>query len=129
MATLAATLLTAPAWAQSKVDRAVEKAYEQIGKGRPEEAVKTLTKAAEEEGAAGYIALGRLQERLGDLEAAEAAYERARDAASPALRADALAAAANFALRGGTGRAALALARQAVEARADGTTLAALARA
>ena len=129
VALLAALLVTSSAGAQSKLEKAIEKAYEQIEKGKPDDAVKTLTKAAEEEGAEGYMALGRLQERLGNLEAAKAAYDQARTTASPALRPDALAAAANFALRGGTGRDALVLAKQAVDAGANANTLAALARA
>jgi tetratricopeptide (TPR) repeat protein len=122
-------LLTPLVWAQSKLDKAVEKANEQVEKGKPDDAVKTLTKAAEEAGAEGYVALGRLQERLGNLEEAKAAYEQAKASASPAYRPEALAVAANFALREGAGKDALALAQQAVEARASADTLASLARA
>jgi tetratricopeptide (TPR) repeat protein len=131
--TLAALLtlgLLAPmAWAQSKLDKAVEKANEQVEKGKPDDAVKTLTKATEEAGAEGYVALGRLQERLGNLEAAKAAYDQAKATASPDYKPEALAVAANFALREGTGKDALALAEQAVQAKATSDTLAALARA
>jgi tetratricopeptide (TPR) repeat protein len=122
-------LLTPMAWAQSKLEKAIEKANEQVEKGRPEDAVKTLTRAAEELGAEGYVPLGRLQERLGDLEAAKAAYDQAKATASPEYRPEALAAAAHFALREGTGRDALALAQQAVRTKASAETLAALARA
>jgi tetratricopeptide (TPR) repeat protein len=122
-------LLTPIAWAQSKLDKAVEKANEQVDKGKPDDAVKTLTKAADEAGAEGYVALGRLQERLGNLEAAKAAYAQARTTASPAYRSQALAVAANFALREGASRDALELAQQAVQANASAETLAALARA
>jgi tetratricopeptide (TPR) repeat protein len=122
-------LLTPIAWAQSKLDRAVEKANEQVEKGKPDDAVKTLTRAAEDAGAEGYVALGRLQERLGNLEAAKAAYDQARTTASPAYRPRALAVAATFTLRTGAGRDALELAQQAVQANASAETLAALARA
>jgi tetratricopeptide (TPR) repeat protein len=131
--TLAALLvlgLLAPvAWAQSKLDKAVEKANEQVEKGKPDDAVKTLTKAAEDAGAEGYVALGRLQERLGDLDAAKAAYDQAKATASPEYKPEALAVAANFALREGASRDALALARQAVQAKPTADTLAALSRA
>ena len=126
---LVVALIASPLWAQSKLDKAIDKAHEQIEKNEPDEAVKTLTKAAEQAGAVGYIALGRLQERLGNLEEAAAAYERAQATASPAVRPDVLAAAATFALRTGTGHDALELANRAVEAGATATTLAAKARA
>jgi tetratricopeptide (TPR) repeat protein len=129
VALLASALLATPAWAQSKLDKAIEKAYEQVEKGKPDDAVKTLTKAAEDEGADGYIALGRLQERLGSLDAAKAAYDQAKSVASPAQRPDVLAVIANFNLRSGTGHDALVVAQQAVEAGANANTLAALARA
>jgi superkiller protein 3 len=126
---LAVGLLASPALAQSKLDQAIAKAEEQLQKGKPEEAVKTLAKAAEQAGAEGYLALGRFQERLGNLEEAAAAYGRARDAASGPSRADALAALANFTLRTGKGADALALAKQAGAAGATPNALAALARA
>jgi tetratricopeptide (TPR) repeat protein len=122
-------LLTPVAWAQSKLEKAIEKANEQVDKGKPDDAVKTLTKAAEDAGAEGYVALGRLQERLGDLDAAKTAYDLAKATASPAYRPQALAVAANFALREGAGKDALALAEQAVQAKANAETLAALSRA
>ena len=129
VALLVPLIFAGPVWAQSKLDKAVEKAYEQVEKGKPDDAVKTLEKAAEEAGAEGYVALGQLHERLGNLQGASAAYEQARTTASPAGRADVLATAASFALRAGTGKDALALAKQAVEAGANANTLAALARA
>jgi tetratricopeptide (TPR) repeat protein len=121
--------LVAPAAAQSKLDQAVAKAEEQLLKGKPEDAVKTLTKAAAEAGAEGQIALGRLHERIGDLEAAAKAYEQAKGSATGAARADALASVANFTLRRGKATDALAVAKQAVEAGATPAALAALARA
>ena len=121
--------LAAPAAAQSKLDQAIAKAEEQLAKGKPEEAVKTLTKAAAEAGAEGQLALARLHERIGDLETAAKAYEQAKGLAVGAARADALAAAANFTLRRGKATDALALAKQAVEAGATPAALAAMARA
>ncbi len=115
--------------AQSKLDQAWTKALEQIQKGKPEDAVKTMTKAAGEAGAEGQVALGRLHERLGNLDEAQAAYGQARSTASGAGRADVLAAVANFTLRKGNGKEALALANEAVTASPTAEALAAQARA
>ena len=131
LAALAAVaFLAAPAAAQqSKLDQAIAKADEQLVKGKPEEAIKTLTKAAAEAGAEGQLALARLHERVGDLESAAKAYEQAKGSAIGAARADALAAVANFTLRRGKATDALAIAKQAVEAGATPAALAAMARA
>jgi tetratricopeptide (TPR) repeat protein len=127
VAPLAALVLIAgPALAQSKLDQAVSKAYDQLQKGKPEDAVKTLTKAAGEAGPEGQIALGRLHERIGDLDAAAAAYAQARSAGGGA---DVLAAVAAFTLRTGTGKEALQIAREAVARGATAPALAAEARA
>jgi tetratricopeptide (TPR) repeat protein len=122
-------LLAGSAHAQSKLDQAIDKANEQLQKGKPEDAVKTLTKAAEQFGAEGQVALGRLEERIGDLEAAKSAYDQAKVSASGPTRPTVLAAVANFTLRTGTGKDALAIATQAVAAGATPEALAALARA
>ena len=121
LAALAAVaFLAAPAAAQqSKLDQAIAKADEQLVKGKPDDAIKTLTKAAAEAGAEGQLALARLHERVGDLESAAKAYEQAKGSATGAARADALAAVANFTLRRGKATDALAIAKQAVEAGAD----------
>ncbi len=130
LAALAAVaFLAAAAAAQSKLDQAVAKADEQLAKGKPEDAVKTLTKAAAEAGAEGQVALGRLQERIGNLDAAAEAYGQAKTSASGPGRADILAAVANFTLRKGKAADALAIAKQAVEAGATPAALAAMARA
>jgi tetratricopeptide (TPR) repeat protein len=121
--------LAAPAAAQSKLDQAIAKADEQLVKGKPDDAVKTLTKAAAEAGTEGQIALARLHERIGDIEAAARVYEQAKGSATGAARADALAAVANFTLRRGKATDALAIAKQAVEAGATPASLAAMARA
>ena len=126
-ALLALGVAAAPALAQqSKLDQAIAKADEQVLKGKPDDAVKTLTKAAAEAGAEGQLALGRLQERLGNLDAAAAAYTAA---SSGSASAGALAAAANFHLRKGKAEDALALAQRAVQAGQTPAALAALARA
>ncbi len=127
VAFLAAPCFAAPQ--QSKLDQAIAKADEQLVKGKPDEAIKTLTKAAAEAGAEGQLALGRLHERIGDLEAAAAAYEQAKGSAVGPARADALAAVVNFTLRRGKAADALAIAKQAVEAGATPAALAAMARA
>ena len=127
VAFLAASSFAAPQ--QSKLDQAIAKADEQLVKGKPDEAIKTLTKAAAEAGAEGQLALGRLHERIGDLEAAAAAYEQAKGSAVGPARADALAAVVNFTLRRGKATDALAIAKQAVEAGATPAALAAMARA
>jgi cellulose synthase operon protein C len=122
-------LLAAPAFAQSKLDQAVAKALDQIQKGRPEDAVKTMKKAADENGAEGQVALGRIQERIGNLDDAQAAYTAARGAASGPGKSDILAAVANFTLRKGTAKDALAIANEAVAASPSAAALAAQARA
>jgi len=124
-------LLASPTLAQqSKLDQAMAKALDQIQKGRPEEAVKTMTKAAAENGAEGQMALGRLQERLGNLDEAQAAYTQARSSASGPAKSEILAAIANFTLRRGTGKDALAIANEALAASpSSASALAAQARA
>ena len=128
---LAALLaLASPALAQSKLDQAWQKALDQVVKGKPEEAVKTMTKAAAESGPEGQVALGRLYERIGGdegLTQAQAAYSQARSAGKG--NADVLAAVANFTLRKGTAKDALAIANEAVAASPSAGALAAQARA
>jgi tetratricopeptide (TPR) repeat protein len=127
LAALAAVaFLAAMAAAQSKLDQALAKADEQLSKGKPDDAVKTLARAAADTGAEGLVALGRLQERIGNLDAAAAAYGQAK--ATGASNADVLAAVANFTLRRGKAQDALALAKQAVAAGATPAALAAMAR-
>jgi tetratricopeptide (TPR) repeat protein len=128
-ATAALALLASGSLAQTKLDQAVAKALEQVQKGKPEDAVKTMTKAAAEAGAEGQVALARLQERLGNLDEAQAAYSQARTTASGPGRAEVLAAVANFTLRRGTAKDALTIANEAVAASATANSLAAQARA
>ncbi len=122
-------LVSTPVWAQSKLDKAIKKAYEKLEDGKPDDAVKELTKATKDGGAQAYIALGQLHERMGQLDEAGAAYTQAGDVASPAYKPTALANLANFTLRRGTAREALLIANTAVQAGETATTLAARARA
>ncbi len=128
-ATAALVLLASPVLAQSKLDQAVAKALEQVQKGKPEDAVKTMTKAAAEAGAEGQLALARLHERLGNLDEAQAAYSQAKATANGAGRSDILAAVANFTLRKGNGKDALTIANEAVLASPTANAFAAQARA
>jgi superkiller protein 3 len=127
-------LLAAPVLADRKLDEAVAKAEEQLQKGKPEDALKTLTKLTEQNPSGeAFLALARLQERLGNLDDAAATLTRAKDA-SPAgpARAEVLAAWAGMDLLRGTGKDALAHATEAVEqvkASPTPSALAALARA
>ena len=128
--TVSLVLLATVGIAQTaKLDQAIAKADELLAKGRPAEAVKALTKAAGEAGAAGQVALGRLQERAGDLEAAAAAYEAVRATAAGGDKAELLPPVAQFLLRRGKADEAQKVAREAVEARATAAGLAVLARA
>jgi tetratricopeptide (TPR) repeat protein len=125
----AVAFLATAAAAQSKLDQAIAKADEQLAKGKPEDAVKTLSKAAADAGAEGQVALGRLQERIGNLDAAAEAYSQAKATATGPGRADVLAAAAEFTLRKGKAADAMATAKEAVAAGATPAALAAMARA
>jgi len=130
LAALAAVaFLATVAAAQSKLDQAVAKAEDQVAKGKPDDAVKTLTRAAADAGAEGQVALGRLQERLGNLDAAAEAYNQAKSSASGPGRADVLATIANFTLRRGKAADAMTVAKEAVAAGATPASLAAMARA
>jgi superkiller protein 3 len=130
LAALAAVVFLATATAaQSKLDQAIAKADEQLAKGKPDDAVKTLTKAAADAGAEGLVALGRLQERVGNLDAAAEAYDQAKAAAAGPGRADILAAVANFTLRRGKAADAMAIAKDAVQAGATPASFAVMARA
>ena len=72
MAAAAALSLAAPlARADQKLDQAVAKAEEQILKNKPEEALKGMTKFAEGANSGeAFLALARIQEKTGDVEAA-----------------------------------------------------------
>jgi tetratricopeptide (TPR) repeat protein len=123
------TLLAVPAFGDVKLDEAFAKASEQALKGKPEEAVKTMQKAVSQCGncAEGNLLLGRLQEKVGNLDDAGTAYTAAAGGAGVG-RAEGLAALADYELRTTAAKNALVHAQQAVEAQATPTTLAVLAR-
>jgi len=129
-----ASLLAGPAWADKKLDEAVAKAEAQLAKGKEDEAVKLLEKAASQapRDPEAQLALAQLQSRLGKLDQAAPAFAKAGELAAGApagVRARVLAGRSGFALRAGTVRDALTLARQAVEAEVGAESLSALARA
>jgi tetratricopeptide (TPR) repeat protein len=120
--------------ADKRLDEAVAKAEVQLTKGKPDDAVKTLQKAASraKRDPEAQLALGRLLSRLGRRDEAGEAFAKAGElaaAAPAAVKARVLAGRSAFALRTATVGEALALARQAVEAHAGPESLAALARA
>jgi len=125
---------TAPARADKKLDDAVAKAEEQLAKGKEDEAVKVLQKAASQapRDPEAPLALALLLSRLGKLDDARVAFGRAGElsaAAAPPVRARVAANRSAFELRAGRARDALTLAQQAVEARPGADEWAALARA
>jgi tetratricopeptide (TPR) repeat protein len=126
-------LLAAPVLADKKLDDAVAKAEEQLAKGKPEEALKTMQKAASQNATSeGYIALGRFQEKLGSFDEAAASLNKAVEmsgAAPGPARGDAYAALSALELQRGSGANALAHAQKAVEGQPGPAGLAALARA
>jgi tetratricopeptide (TPR) repeat protein len=120
--------------ADKKLDDAVARAEAQLAKGKEDEAVKILQKAASQapRDPEPQLALARMFLKLGKLDEAGNALGKAGELASgapPNVRARVLVARSAFALRAGTVRDALALARQAVEAEAGADSLAALVRA
>jgi superkiller protein 3 len=126
-----AALLAAPAsaTADQKVDEAVAKFKDQMQKGKSEEALKTVQKLASNPSPEAQLEAGRLQERLGNLDDAAAAYKKAADAGVGASKAEALAAQASLELRTGPAKTALGRAEQAVQAQSNPSTLGALAKA
>lgn len=132
---LTAVAVAAPlgALADVKVDQAVAKAEEQFAKGKPEEAIKNLTKLATgSPSVEAYLALAKFQERNGQADDAIASVAKAVDigvSAAPNLKGMAHAAAARSALRHGSGKSALDHAHKAVEADKSADTLGALASA
>jgi tetratricopeptide (TPR) repeat protein len=128
---IVSVVLAAPAWADRRVDDAVAKAEEQIRKQRPEDAVKTMQKAAAQANSVeAYIALARIQRRAGQRDAAAESTRKAIGAvATSPDKAEALATVAGVLLSEGSGKDALGQAQQAVAAQETAVTLAALARA
>ena len=130
---VAGSLATSEARADIKTDQAIAKAEEQFAKGKPDEAIKSLMKVATgTPSVEAYLALASLQERNGNAEDAVASIAKAVDvsaSATPALKAQALAASAHMALRNGSGAAALDMANKAVAADKNGHSLGTLASA
>jgi tetratricopeptide (TPR) repeat protein len=127
------SLIASPARADKKLDEAVAKAEDQVAKGRPEEAVKTLQKAvAQTPGSEGQVALCNLQAKLGNFDEATAACAKAKDASATepaATKAATLSAVASYHLAVGTAKDALAAAQSAAEAQPTPDSLSVLARA
>jgi tetratricopeptide (TPR) repeat protein len=124
-------LLATPALADKRLDDAVARAEDQIAKGKPEEALKTMQKAASQQPTSpeAQLALARVQQRVGSLDDAAASIAKASQLAAGPVKADVLAAHSAMDLMRGTGKDALAHAEQAVQAQATPAALAALARA
>ncbi|HEV7500529.1 MAG TPA: tetratricopeptide repeat protein, partial [Vicinamibacteria bacterium] len=103
-------------------------------KGKPDDALKTVQKAAEQANTPeAYLALARFQQRLASPEDAQTSVTKAVElsaSATPDVKAEALAALSGLDLTRGTGRDALSHADDAVKAApANGNALAAQARA
>jgi tetratricopeptide (TPR) repeat protein len=129
-----AACAAAPARADKRLDEALAKAEAQLARGREDEAIRILQKAAAQAARdpEAPLALAAVLTRLGRLDEAGAALGKAGDlarSAPAAVRAKVLVRRSAFALRAGTAGDAQALAREAVEASAGAETLAALARA
>jgi tetratricopeptide (TPR) repeat protein len=131
---LAVLLLSTPVLADKRLDDAVARAEDQIQKGRTDEALKTMQKAVSQQptSSEAYLALGRVQRRVGSLDDAAASVAKAVEmsaTAGGAVRAEALAALSAMDLLRGSGKDALAHAEQAVQVQATPASLAALTRA
>ncbi len=113
--------------ADKKLDDALAKAAEQIGKDRPTDALKTLQKVLTPPEA--HLALARLQLAAGKLDEAGVTLTSAVDLATGPAKADALAAQAHYKLRTGSAAEALQAANLAVQAAATAASLAAKATA
>ncbi|HVR69450.1 MAG TPA: tetratricopeptide repeat protein [Vicinamibacteria bacterium] len=127
---LAATV----AHADKRVDDAYARAESQIEKGRPEEAVKTMDKAVNQQPTSpeAHLALARVQLRVGNLDEGATAASKAVElsaSASPAVQADVFSTVSGLTLRRGAGKEALAQAERGVKALETPGTLAALSRA
>jgi tetratricopeptide (TPR) repeat protein len=124
--TLAALAGPAFAYKDKKLDEAALKAEDQLKKGKPEEAEKTLQKAATNLNTGeAYLALARLQQKAIGAEPAALSFAKAQELgpADPEI----LAEVALFTLDTGKARDAFAAAEAAVKAGRTGATLATLA--
>ncbi len=130
-----ALLLSAPSWADEKLDKEMEKALKDLSKGNAEKAVERMEKYANKNPSGdSYLKLAEMQDRTGEFDgggidkAVLSAGMAVRAAKGPA-RANALAALSSYDLRQGAGANALKNATEAVSVQENATTLAALARA
>jgi Flp pilus assembly protein TadD len=132
---LTALAVTATAaYADKRVDDAYARAESQIEKGRPEEAVKTMDKAVNQQPTSpeAHLALARVHWKVGNVEEGATAASKAVElsaSAPPAVQADVLATASGLTLLRGAGKEALDQANRAVKAQKTPVSLAALARA
>jgi len=131
---LAVSLAATPVFADKKLDDAVAKAESLVEKGKPDDALKTIQKAAEGANTAeAYLALARFQNRLASPDEAQASVAKAVElskSAPPDAQAEALAALSGMDLMHGTSRDALQHAEEAAKAApGSASALAALARA
>ena len=123
-----------PAQADKRVDDAFARAESQIEKGKPDDAVKTMQKAADQQPTSpeAHLALARVHWRIGNLDEGATAANKAVElsaSAPPAVQADVLSTVSGLTLLRGPGKEALDQATRAVKAEANPATLAALARA
>jgi tetratricopeptide (TPR) repeat protein len=126
-------LAAAPALADKRLDDAVARAEDQIKKGRPEEALKTMQKLVQQApGAESQLALARVQLRAATADEALATAKLAADAtgsATPEVKSQILAGVAGVELALGARKEAVAHAQAALQAQASADALAAVARA
>lgn len=127
-------LAAAPAWADRKVDEARAKADEQLQKGKPEEAEKTLRKLADQMPTSpeAHSALTQLLMQLNKVDEAATSAQKAVEVSSAApaeAKAHALATMATLDLMRGSGKDAVKNANQAVQLAPTPANLAVLARA
>ncbi len=124
---LAALAAPASAYRDAKLQEAVAKAAEQAARGNPTDGVRILQKvAASLKTGEAYVALARLQQRLGASEEAAAAFKSARELAGGDP--EVLTAVAGFVLSTGPAKEALPLAESAVSRSSGCQALATLAR-
>lgn len=132
LALMTLALVAPAARADKKLDEAIAKADEQLLKSKPEEAEKTLQKLVPAGGPEAYLALARLQLRLGKEDEAGQSLATALStlaAASPSVKSQVQSALAEYSLIAGASQDALARAKEAVQSEPSARALAALARA
>ena len=133
--TLALILATAavPALADKRVDDALARAEDQIKKGKPEEAVKSLQKLVQQApGPESQLGLARIQLRTGAFDEALASAKLAADAAgsaTPEVKSQVLAGVSALELSLGARKDATAHAQAAAQAQGTPEAFAAVARA